>query len=55
MAQRITKDRKDMVAAKEECDNELIACKRAKDFVKEQLDQVTDEVQKLNVFYSECK
>jgi hypothetical protein len=44
MAQRIAKDKKDMLAAKDDCDNDLIACKRAKDFVKEQLDKVALEV-----------
>ncbi len=55
MAQRIAKDKKDMLAAKDDCDNDLIACKRAKDFVKEQLDKVALEVQQMNIFYNGCK
>jgi hypothetical protein len=35
MATRIAKDKKDLLLAKEVCDNDLSACKRAKDFVKE--------------------
>lgn len=44
-----------MLAAKDDCDNDLIACKRAKDFVKEQLDKVGNEVQSLNSLYNICK
>ena len=55
MATRIAKDKKDLLVAKEDCDNDLSASKRAKDFVKEQLDKVALEVQNLNVFYNSCK